>query len=234
MTPAHADLSEGRPHLVVLDVNETLSDLAPMGEAFVEAGLDAGDAEAWFAGVLRDAFALTALGDNPGFAEIGGAALRIRLAAAGVADPAAGARRIMERFARLAPHPDVVPGLLALADQGCRIVTLSNGSADVARALLADTAAGAVVEHYLQVAEAGAWKPHSRAYAHALATTGVEAEQAMLVAVHPWDVEGARRAGLRTAWINRTGGGYPDHFAPADVEARSFVELAAALGASPV
>ena len=57
-------------------------------------------------------------------------------ASAGADDPAAGAQQVMERFTSLEPHPDVVPGLLALAGCGCRIVTLSNGSAGVARALL--------------------------------------------------------------------------------------------------
>jgi 2-haloacid dehalogenase len=224
----HGPARTGRPELVVLDVNETLSDLSPLAGAFTEVGLDGHAVDAWFAGVLRDAFALTVLGENPSFAEIGGASLRVRLAAAGSSDPEAGAQRVMDRFAHLDPHPDVVPGLRAIAAGGSRIVTLSNGSAAVARALLEDTAAGAVIEDYLTVADAGAWKPAGRAYEHALATTSVPAARAMLVAVHPWDIAGARRAGLRTAWINRSGAGYPDHFAPADVEASSLVELATA------
>ncbi|NNU28507.1 haloacid dehalogenase type II [Isoptericola sediminis] len=226
-------MSIPRPDLVVLDVNETLSDLAPLADAFGDVGLDPGDVEAWFAGVLRDAFALGMLGDNPSFAEIGGALLRARLTAAGHPDPSEGAQQVLGRFVALSPHPDVVPGLLALAELGCRIVTLSNGSADVARALLADTAAGKVVEDYLAVAEADAWKPDARAYAHALAAAGVAAERAVLVAVHPWDVEGARRAGLQTAWVNRTGAVYPDHFGPADREVASVVDLAAVLGELP-
>ncbi len=132
----------------------------------------------------------------------------------------------MDRFAGLDPHPDVVPGLLALAAAGCRVVTLSNGSAAVARALLEETPAGAVVEDYLSVADAGAWKPAAEAYAHALRATSVSASRTMLVAVHPWDIAGAGRAGLRTAWINRDGVDYPDHFAAADVEASALVELA--------
>jgi len=230
-TPAAHDVV--RPQVVLLDVNETLSDLAPMGEAFADVGLDAGDAPAWFAGVLRDAFALTVLGDNPSFADVGAATLRVRLAAAGVPDPAGGAEQVMGRFASLEPHPDVVPGLRGLADAGCRIATLSNGSSAVARALLDGTGADEVVEAYLDVADAGAWKPDARAYRSALATLSVDAGRAMLVAVHPWDIEGARRAGLRTAWINRTGADYPDHLGRADVEAASFVELAEMLGASP-
>ncbi|WP_402464694.1 haloacid dehalogenase type II [Isoptericola aurantiacus] len=219
-----------RPDLIVLDVNETLSDLAPLGAVFAQVGLDENDVAAWFADVLGDGFALTVLGDNPSFAEVAAAGLRVRLAAAGSPDPAAGARQVLESFTHLEPHADVVPGLRAIAAAGCRIVTLSNASADVARTLLAGTGADDVVEAYLDVAGA-AWKPDPRAYGHALSATGVAPGRAMLVAAHPWDLEGARRAGLRTAWINRVGGEYPAYFDRADLEAPSFVDLAAAFGA---
>jgi 2-haloacid dehalogenase len=48
----------------------------------------------------------------------------------------------------------------------------------------------------------------------------------MLVAVHPWDTDGARRAGLRSAWVNRDGGTFPAHFGPPDLEVASLVALA--------
>ena len=35
---------------------------------------------------------------------------------------------------------------------------------------------------------------------------------AKLVAVYPWDLDGAARAGLASVWINRTGGPYPEYF----------------------
>lgn len=214
------------PELIVLDVNETLSDLSPLGGAFADVGLDRTEVAAWFAGVLRDAFALTVLGDTPSFADIAGAWLRVRLSAAGSPDPAGGARQVMSRFANLRPHPDVAPGLQELAATGCRIVTLSNGSAAVAESLLGASGPGRPVEHHLSVEDAGVWKPAGGAYAYALGVTSVPAGRAMLVAVHPWDIEGARRAGLQTAWINRSGGRYPDHLQRADVEASSLVQLA--------
>lgn len=216
-----------RPDLVVLDVNETLSDLAPLGAAFEEAGLAAHEVEAWFAGVLRDAFALTVLGEVPAFADLAVSSLRARLAAAGT-DPG-GAEGVVQRFTSLPPHPDVDEGLVALAEVGCRVVTLSNGSASVAQRLLEGTAAAGAVEAYLSVEDAGAWKPARRAYQHALDRTGVTADRAMLVAVHPWDLAGARAAGLRTAWVGRGTATYPDHLPRPDVEVRSLVELAARL-----
>lgn len=226
-----------RPELVVLDVNETLSDLGPLRDAFVGVGLAPTEVEAWFAGLLRDAFALTVIGENPDFAEVAAASLRARLGAAGIGTDSPETQRllaqeVMTSFLELRPHTDVVPGLLALAGAGCRIVTLSNGSAAVAETLLAGTEAARVVEAYISVADAGAWKPAQRAYAHALAETGVPADRAMLVAAHPWDVAGARHAGLRTAWIERGDAHFPDHFRRAEVEASSLTELATVLTGS--
>lgn len=214
-----------RPALVVLDVNETLSDLSPLSQAFAEAGLPGHQVEAWFAGVLRDAFALSLLSEVPSFADLAGDALVVRLQAAGAPDPTAGADQVMGRFTSLDPHPDVVTGIRALSAAGCRIITLSNGSAEVARRLLADTAAADLVEACLGVPDTGAWKPTQAAYDHALRVTGVDAPDAMLVAVHPWDLAGAHRVGLRTAWINRGGTRYPARFPAPDLEAASLAEL---------
>jgi 2-haloacid dehalogenase len=53
----------------------------------------------------------------------------------------------------------------------------------------------------------------------------------LLVAVHPWDIHGAARAGLRTAWINRTGARYPSYFRAPDITVAALTELPPALAA---
>ena len=73
----HSDVP--RPTLIVFDVNETLSDMRPLADRFVEVGLPAHEAQTWFAGLLRDGFALTSVGVNPGFADLAAEALRLRL-----------------------------------------------------------------------------------------------------------------------------------------------------------
>ncbi len=77
--------------------------------------------------------------------------------------------------------------------------------------------------------EAGICKPASGAYDYALAECGVDAKDAMLVAVHPWDIDVAARAGLGTAWIHRTGGRYPAYFTAPDLSVASLPELARAV-----
>lgn len=74
--------------------------------------------------------------------------------------------------------------------------------------------------------DAGAWKPAPAAYRYALEQCRVAPSDAMLVAVHPWDTDGASRAGLATAWIDRDDRSYPSYLTPASVQAPSLTALA--------
>ena len=47
----------------------------------------------------------------------------------------------------------------------------------------------------------------------------------MLVSVHPWDTDGARRAGLSAAWVNWSGVDYPSYFRTPSVDVDSLVDL---------
>ncbi|MGZ8178841.1 HAD-IA family hydrolase [Williamsia sp. SKLECPSW1] len=222
-----------RPTVAFLDVNDTLSDLTSVEPAFVDAGLHARDVRIWYLSVLRDGFALTVFGENPSFADLGRDQLRSMLRrtdpsrAADSVDDAAGA--LLQSFVDAAPHADVVPGIVALAAVGVRVYTLSNGSADVARGLLGSTEAGSAITDYLSVADTRTWKPGPASYQHGLWCAGVEPSEALMVAVHPWDLEGARLSGLQTAWINRDGDDYPQAFTAPDHTVTSFTDLGPAL-----
>lgn len=219
-----------RPRLLVFDVNETLSDMAPLSGRFEDVGAPPHLAKLWFAELLRDGFALTVPGELQPFATIGAEALRVRLHGQPLDRPLdAAVDHVMRGFSELSVHPDVVEGVRGLGELGIRLVTLSNGSASVADALLEGAGVRDRFERLLTVEDAGVWKPASGAYAYALGECGVEPMDAMLVAVHPWDIDGARRAGLATAWIDRSGGPYPSYFGTPDVRVASLPELADAL-----
>jgi 2-haloacid dehalogenase len=216
-----------RPALLVFDVNETLSDMAPIAVRFQEVGAPPYLARTWFAGLLRDGFALTVGQANPSFASLGAEGLRVMLSGTSLnrgMDDAVG--HIMDGFSSLQVHPDVPEGVRALAELGIRLITLSNGSASIARRLLADAGLDDAFESFLSVEQAGIWKPAPGAYAYAVAACRVDPVDAMLVAAHPWDTDGAHRAGLATAWINRGGGRYPNYFLPPHLEAASLLLLA--------
>lgn len=76
---------------------------------------------------------------------------------------------------------------------------------------------------------AGRWKPAPEAYHHVLDRQGLPPERSALLAVHPWDVQGAIHAGLAGAWVNRSGASYPEALDGPTVEGRSFGEAVEAL-----
>jgi 2-haloacid dehalogenase len=208
-----ADIEETVPSVVVFDVNETLSDLSPLGARFVEVGASASAARLWFASVLRDGFALTAAGDNPPFAGVARELLLTQLAEVSLNRPLEdAARHVMDGFGTLELHADVASGIDRLHEDGLRLATLSNGSASVAERLLSDGHIRDRFERLLSVEDAGVWKPVRGAYRYAAEQLGTDPAQMVMVACHPWDIDGARRAGMRTAWVNRSGGSYPATF----------------------
>lgn len=218
------------PSVVVFDVNETLSDLSSLDRRFEQVGAPAHLRATWFAGVLRDGFGLSAAGAAAPFAEVAAGALAPVLAQADVPDVDAAVAHVMAGMQELGVHDDVPEGVRALRRSGPALVTLTNGATTSTEELLTRAGVRAEFDRLLSVEDAGAWKPASAAYEHAVRETGRTAGELLLVAVHPWDVDGAARAGLRTAWIDRTGGRYPAHLRPAELTATSVVDLARQFG----
>jgi 2-haloacid dehalogenase len=218
---------EPRPSVIVFDVNETLSDMAPMAARFTEVGAPGVLAAAWFAAVLRDGFALTAAGGKEPFARLARGVLDGVLAGVSLNRPAGeAADHILAGFSDLGVHPDVPEGVRLLREGGLRLVTLSNGSADVAGKLLTAAGIRGAFERLLSVEDAPAWKPGPAAYAYAARACSVPAAQMLLVAVHPWDIHGARQAGMRAGWISRGPAPYPGYFAAPDLRAPDLSALA--------
>ncbi len=221
-----------RPSVVVFDVNETLSDLSPLADRFADLGLPGSMATQWFAALLRDGFALTAAGASERFSVVGESVLRTLLAPERLdRDLDEAVQHVMNGFTALPVHPDVPDGVRALRELGLRLITLTNGSTAVGDQLLTRAGLRDAFETLLSVEDAGAWKPDPASYAYAARICRVEAAEMLLVAVHPWDIDGASRAGLSTAWVSRSGTDFPAHFRHPTHTVRALPELAALLSA---
>jgi 2-haloacid dehalogenase len=216
-----------RPEVLVLDVNETLSDLEPMRGRFEQVGLHGYMLDAWFAATLRDGFALTAAGTYPAFRDVAADALRALLAShARGTDPDAAVDTVLSGFAELPAHPDVAPGLRRLRQAGLRLVTLTNGATAVSDRMLGEAGVLPLLEHRLSVDVPKRWKPDPAAYRYAAEVCDVEPAAMALAAVHPWDVDGAKRAGLAGVWVDRRRTPYPTAFLAPDLEVPDFEALA--------
>lgn len=221
------------PRLVVFDVNETLTDMATLGPRFRDIGAPAHLLPVWFAGVLRDGFALAAHGTYADFAVLAEDGLRALLDGLGSweGDASAAVRHVLDGLPEVDVHPDVPEAVRTLQAAGLRLMTLTNGSAATTRAVLGRAELLDCFEAHLDVSAPRSWKPDARAYRHAVEYAGVPAEDTVLVSVHPWDVDGARRAGLAAAWVRRGVVTYPGVMRRAPYEVAGLDLLADALAA---
>ncbi len=118
-------------------------------------------------------------------------------------------------------YADTLPALAALSAR-LPLISISNGNADLSRIGLR--------HHFrdcISARDVGFAKPDPRIFAHACERLGIAAEHVLHVGDDPLlDVNGARAAGLRTAWLNRGAAAWSHGVAP-DLTLADLNELAA-------
>lgn len=212
------------PEVVAFDVVGTTFSLEPLRMRLTEAGAPGHLLETWFAQTLRDAFALDTVGIYQPFAAIATATLRnlVSLESVEIED-------IVSGFGELDPHPDAEAAMRRLRDAGVRVVGLTNGSREITEKLWQRAGVTDLVERTISVDDVGHWKPRREVYRHCADAVGVLPARLALIAAHPWDVQGARRAGLKTACVLRGTEVYPEVMEPPDTTADSLEAAAQAL-----
>ncbi|CAN5404236.1 haloacid dehalogenase type II [soil metagenome] len=126
---------------------------------------------------------------------------------------------------RLEPWPDSVAALARLNAQFA-VIALTNGSAEQTAEM--SWRAGLDWTEILTGDEVRQFKPHPSMYLLPSTQLGIEPGDALFVAAHPWDLDGAAEHGYRTALILR-----PGVSAPADAydyQAGDLGDLADQLG----
>jgi 2-haloacid dehalogenase len=101
------------------------------------------------------------------------------------------------------PFPGTTEALAALRARW-PVVALTNAGLGQAGAMFAHV--GWEWTAVVSAESVAAYKPDPRMYRQALDVLGLPAEQVLLVAAHPWDLEAAAGQGLRTAYLDRGGG----------------------------
>ena len=189
---------------IAFDSLGTLFSLDALRPRLADAGLPPEvSPKAFVTRVLRDAFALDAAGTFVPFADVAEGTL---LELAGEHDlnlAPAEVRRVIRGFGELWPYGDVLPALRLAHASGLAVAVLTNGSAKVTNKLLNAAGADDLVDEVIVVEEVRAYKPRAEVYLHAADRLGVEPAALALVAAHPWDVQGAAAAGLRTGFVPR-------------------------------
>ena len=121
--------------------------------------------------------------------------------------------------------PEVIPALEALSER-FKVIAVTNGNAN-----LETIGIRHLFDSVVTAATAGAAKPAAAVFDMAVNIGGASKAETLHVGDHPfYDVDGARAAGLRTAWVNRSAISWPDEYAAPEIEVTHIGELPELLG----
>ena len=218
-----------RPKVVAFDIIGTTFSMEPLRPALEELGLPASSLELLYAESTRDAMAIACTGGFQPFTAVMRSALGAILSDHMLNATEAEIDGVLGLMRSLPPHPGAKETFELLRTGGLGVVALSNGAASATRSLLEGAGMVELVDDILSVDGVKASKPRPEVYGYAARTSRCEPKEMMLVASHPWDVNGAKRVGLLGGYVCRCRP-YPDNLMQApDVEGEDLLAVAKAI-----
>lgn len=216
---------KNKPEILIFDVNETLLDMSKIKNGINGALGSESAFFLWFSTLLEYSLAETLTGNYEDFGEVGKAVLKMT---AGNFSKELSEDEISEILSttKLPAHREVPKALEQLRSAGFRLVPLTNGGKDTLAKQLEYANLKDYFDATYSVESVKKFKPHPDPYNFVLEQEGVKKENAMLIAAHGWDILGAQRAGLQTAFISRPGKFlYPNGKTP-DLSGKDLQEIA--------
>jgi 2-haloacid dehalogenase len=186
-------------------------------------------ARLWRLKQLEYSFRLVAMGHYEDFRWVTARALDFTLAAIGRHLPEGQSGRLVELYDHLQPFPDAVPALRSLASLGYELAVLSNGTLAMIGNCLDSSGLGDFFGQRISTDEVRMFKPSPAVYRHAAGRLSRPVGQVRLVTSNAFDSVGASAAGMRTAWVNRSGAPFDTIGARPDLTVAALDRLPATL-----
>ena len=187
-------------------------------------------AEVWRRKQLEYTFRLTAMEQYEDFEQVTRRALDYALAATGQELGSEQKGALMAQYNDLERFADVEPGLERLKEAGHAMVVFSNGTPRMLEALMGATELRPYFQGFVSVDEVKVYKPSPRVYRHVAWRLRRPIGEVRLISSNPFDDIGAEAAGMRAAWVDRSGGLFDTLGSPPEIVVGSLTQLADALG----
>jgi 2-haloacid dehalogenase len=191
--------------LIVVDINETVLDLATMEPTFDRIFGEKGAMRLWFANLILYSAALTVAGRYVPFTDIASAVMKMMADTRDIKIDDRDKQELTEKFSTMPPYPEVPAALRKLRDAGFRLFTLTDNLLEVQTRQLEHAGIVDLFERRFSADGVKHHKPSREAYAYVERELAVEPSQLCLIACHTWDTLGAVAAGWEAALIKRVG-----------------------------
>jgi 2-haloacid dehalogenase len=186
-------------------------------------------AEVWRQKQLEYTFRLAAMERYEDFEQVTRRALDYALAVVGRELRSEQKDALIAQYNDLERFPDVGPGLERLKEAGHAMIVFSNGAQQMLQALMDAAELHPYFQGFVSVDEVKTYKPSPKTYRHAARRLGRPIGEVRLVSSNPFDDIGAEAAGMRTAWVDRSGGLFDTLGSPPEIVVGTLTELADAL-----
>jgi 2-haloacid dehalogenase len=194
-----------KPKLLIFDVNETLLDMSPLKQSINQALNNDWAFDIWFPSLLQYSLVETCIGTYHDFSKIAAATFRMTASKFELNFTEEEIKEILSPISTLKPHTDVVKALSLLKENKMKMIALTNGKPKVAQRQLKYAGIDHFFDEVISVEVVKKYKPHPDTYQYVLNKYSVNADRAMMIAAHGWDIAGAQQSGLQTAFIGRAG-----------------------------
>jgi len=211
------------PEIVVFDVIGTCFSLEKPRQRLVELGAPNYALELWFSQALRDAFALSHAGDYQPLKEILQAELPRTLKLLKIDLNSAQVSQIMNTFSELDLQPGAEEAFEMLTQAGKKIVALTNGSKKSTDNLLKRAEVQKYFAEVYSVDAIALTKPHPDVY-QMIQTDDLS--KVWLIAAHAWDIVGAERVGMKTAFVRQLEKDYLEVYTPPQIIVENLAQAA--------
>ena len=215
--------------VILFDINETVLDLRALDDRFEAVFGDRDVNPLWFAALLHMSCVATVTGVKTRFADLAGIALETLAARRGTLINTSDKTNILEGFADLAPHKDVTEALSLLRAKGYRTIAFTNSSEVLVKNQISNAGLAPLFDRIISVEKTGQFKPSAAVYHYAASEINQPIGDLRLIATHDWDTHGALSAGMKAAYIDRSGAVYNPLYLKPDIFAANMVDLAGAI-----
>jgi 2-haloacid dehalogenase len=211
---------------VFFDMNETLLDLNLLQQKFQYYFTDPYALKYWFVKLLHSSTVMASMNEYADFGKLSRAVLEDLAVESQVNLKEADIDGILSSFKSLSAYDDVVPALSLLKDNNIRTVAVSNSSKDMMKMQLQNSGLIDLFDSYYSTDSVNTYKPFKQIYQFVAEQEKLKLDEIYMVASHDWDLFGAQKAGLKTAYIKRKHEIYNPYYPKADISGDDLIEVA--------
>lgn len=207
------------------DMNETLLNLSLLKIQFDKHFDDKYVLKYWFTKLLHSSTIMGIMGEYINFGELAEIALENLFLENNKPLSNKMKAEILGEFRKLPAYDDVRPALNTLRENNIRVIAVSNSSLAMIKEQLTNAGIIDLFDSYYSVDSVEKYKPFKDIYLSVAKQEGLKTEDIVMVATHDWDLFGAKKAGLSTAYIKRKEEIYYPYYLQADFKDSNLSDL---------